>query len=54
MLFIVFDIETVFMFPWAVIFKRLGLAGLVEMGIFVAFLFAAFVYVWRGKGLEWD
>lgn len=54
MLFIVFDIETVFMFPWAVIFKRLGVAGLVEMGIFVAFLFAAFVYVWRGKGLEWD
>lgn len=54
MLFIVFDIETVFLFPWAVIFKRLGIAGLVEMGVFIAFLLGAFIYVWRRGGLEWE
>lgn len=54
MLFIIFDIETVFLFPWAVISKRLGVAGLVEMGVFMAFLFGAFIYVWRRGGLEWD
>lgn len=54
MLFIVFDIETVFLFPWAVIFKRLGIAGLIEMGIFIVFLLGAFAYVWRRGGLEWE
>jgi NADH-quinone oxidoreductase subunit A len=54
MLFIVFDIETVFLFPWAVIFKRMGVAGLVEMGAFIAFLFGAYLYVWRRGGLEWE
>jgi NADH-quinone oxidoreductase subunit A len=54
MLFIVFDIETVFLFPWAVIFRRMGVAGLIEMGAFIAFLLGAFVYVWRRGGLEWE
>lgn len=54
MLFIVFDIETVFLFPWAVVFKRLGVAGLIEMGVFIAFLFGAYIYVWRRGGLEWE
>lgn len=54
MLFIIFDVETVFLYPWAVIFRRLGVAGLVEMGVFVAFLFGAYVYVWRRGGLEWE
>lgn len=54
MLFIVFDIETVFLYPWAVVFKRLGMAGLIEMGIFITFLFGAYVYVWKRKGLDWD
>ncbi|MCA1839761.1 MAG: NADH-quinone oxidoreductase subunit A [Actinomycetota bacterium] len=54
MLFIVFDIETVFLYPWAVVFKRLGLAGVGEMGVFAAFLLGAYVYVWNRKGLEWD
>ncbi|HVF11721.1 MAG TPA: NADH-quinone oxidoreductase subunit A [Actinomycetota bacterium] len=54
MLFIIFDIETVFLFPWAVVFKKLGVAGLIEMGIFIAFLFGAYIYVWRRKGLEWE
>ena len=54
MLFIVFDIEIVFLYPWAVVMKRLGLFGLVEMGIFVVILLAGLVYVWRKGCLEWD
>ncbi len=54
MLFIIFDVESVFLFPWAVIYKRLGLTGLVEMAIFGAFLAGAFIYVWRRGGLEWE
>jgi NADH-quinone oxidoreductase subunit A len=54
MLFIIFDIEIVFLYPWAVTFDQLGLFGLVEMGIFIATVFVAFVYVWRRGGLEWD
>jgi NADH-quinone oxidoreductase subunit A len=53
MLFIIFDIETVFMYPWAVTYDKLKLFGLAEMGVFVAILLAAYVYVWRRGGLEW-
>jgi NADH-quinone oxidoreductase subunit A len=53
MLFIVFDIETVFMYPWAVTYDQLALFGLAEMGAFVAILLAAYVYVWKRGGLEW-
>ena len=54
MLFIIFDVETVFLYPWAVVFKRLGIAGAIEMGIFVLLLFGAYVYVWRRGGLDWE
>ena len=54
MLFIIFDIETIFLFPWAVTFRRLGLFGLVEMAVFIGLVFVAYVYVWRRGGLEWD
>ncbi len=54
MLFIVFDIEIVFLYPWAVSFDALGIFGLVEMLLFIATLLAAYVYVWRRGGLEWD
>jgi NADH-quinone oxidoreductase subunit A len=54
MLFIVFDIETIFLFPWAVTFRQLGLFGLVEMVIFIALVFVAYVYVWQRGGLEWS
>ena len=54
MLFIVFDIEIVFLYPWAVSFDRLGLFALVEMAIFMATVFVAYAYVWRRGGLEWD
>jgi len=53
MLFIIFDIETIFLFPWAVGFRQLGLFGLVEMAIFIALVFVAFVYVWKAGGLDW-
>ena len=53
MLFIIFDIETVFMYPWAVAYDKLALFGLAEMGTFVAILLAAYVYVWKRGGLEW-
>jgi NADH-quinone oxidoreductase subunit A len=54
MLFIVFDIESVFLFPWAVVFRSLGRSGVLEMASFVAFLLAAYVYVWKRGGLEWE
>ncbi|HVF54288.1 MAG TPA: NADH-quinone oxidoreductase subunit A [Actinomycetota bacterium] len=53
MLFIIFDIETVFLYPWAVAFDELKVFGLVEMLVFIATLFAAYVYVWKRGGLEW-
>jgi NADH-quinone oxidoreductase subunit A len=54
MLFIVFDIEIIFLYPWAVAFDRLGLFGLVEMVTFVVTVLIAYAYVWRRGGLEWD
>ena len=54
MLFIVFDIEIVFLYPWAVTFDALGIFGLVEMVLFIATVFVAYAYVWRRGGLEWD
>lgn len=54
MLFVIFDIEIVFMFPWAVAFKQLGLVGLLEMGMFIAILVVGFWYAWKKGALEWD
>jgi NADH-quinone oxidoreductase subunit A len=54
MLFIIFDIETIFLFPWAITFRQLGVFGLVEMAIFIALVFVAYVYVWRSGGLDWS
>jgi NADH-quinone oxidoreductase subunit A len=54
MLFIVFDIEIVFLYPWAVVFKQLALFGLIEMGIFLLILVLGFAYVWGKGALEWD
>jgi NADH-quinone oxidoreductase subunit A len=54
MLFIVFDIEIIFLYPWAVAFDHLGVFGLVEMVTFIATVLVAYVYVWRRGGLEWD
>jgi NADH-quinone oxidoreductase subunit A len=54
MLFIVFDIEVIFFFPWAVIFRDLGLFGLIEMGIFLIVLAAGLAYAWMKGALTWD
>ncbi len=54
MLFIVFDVETIFFFPWAVIYRDLGLFGLVEMFVFIAVLAAGLAYAWKKGALEWD
>ena len=53
-LFILFDIEAVFLYPWAVLYKKLGLFGLVEMGLFVVILFVGYIYVWKKGALEWE
>jgi NADH-quinone oxidoreductase subunit A len=52
--FVIFDIEAVFLYPWAVIFKDLGLFGLVEMMIFIAVLAVGLIYVWKRGALEWE
>ena len=54
MLFIIFDIEAIFLYPWAVAFRSLGLFGLVEMIVFIGLVFVAYLYVWQKGGLEWD
>jgi NADH-quinone oxidoreductase subunit A len=53
MLFIVFDIETVFMYPWAVMFRKLGVFGFVEMMVFIAILLVGFVYILKKGALRW-
>ena len=54
MLFVIFDIETVFLYPWAVVFDKIGLFGLVEMVIFIVILFVGYVYAWKKGALEWE
>jgi NADH-quinone oxidoreductase subunit A len=54
MLFIIFDIEIVFLYPWAVAFDQMGLFALVEMVLFIVTLLVVYAYVWRRGGLEWD
>ena len=52
MLFVVFDVELVFLFPWAVLARELGWAGLLEMGFFLLIVVAGFVYAWKRRALE--
>ena len=53
MLYIVFDVELVFLFPWAVLFRDMGIFGLLEMALFMGFVVLGFFYVWKKKALEW-
>jgi NADH-quinone oxidoreductase subunit A len=53
-IFVMFDVEIVYMYPWAITFKRLGLMGFVEMMIFIALLVIALVYAIKKGALEWD
>ena len=52
-LFILFDLEAVYLYPWAVLYRDLKLFGLVEMGIFIAILVLGYVYAWKKEALEW-
>ena len=54
MLFVLFDIEAVFLYPWAVVYDRIGLYGFVEMVLFIALLLVAYVYAWRKGALDWS
>lgn len=53
MLFIVFDLETAFLLPWAVVYRRLGLFGLMEMFVFLGILLAGYLYAWRKGAFQW-
>lgn len=54
MLFVIFDIEVIFLYPWAVVFDKIGLLGLVEMLVFIGLFLVAYVYAWKKGALEWD
>lgn len=54
LIFVIFDVEAIFIFPWAVGFKQLGLLGFIEMGIFLAILGVGLLYAWKKRALEWD
>jgi NADH-quinone oxidoreductase subunit A len=53
-LFILFDIEVVFFLPWAIVFRQLGIFGLIEMIIFIVILLVGYVYAWKKGALEWE
>lgn len=54
MLFILFDVEAIFLYPWAVVFRSLKLFGFLEMLVFILILFVCYLYVWKRRGLEWE
>jgi NADH-quinone oxidoreductase subunit A len=53
-LFIIFDLEIAFLFPWAVVLDQLGMVGLVDMSVFLAILVVGFIYEWKKGALEWE
>ena len=54
LLFLVFDVEAIFLFPWAIRFNQLGLFAFVEMVVFILILFVGYIYAWRKGALRWD
>jgi NADH-quinone oxidoreductase subunit A len=54
MLFIIFDVEAIFFYPWAVLMRQLGWFGMIEMLVFMGILFIALAYIWRKGGLDWE
>lgn len=54
LIFVIFDVEAIFLFPWAVNFGSLGIAGFIEMMIFIAILFAGLIYAWKKDALTWE
>ena len=53
LLFVIFDVEVIFLLPWAVYFRQLGLFGLIEMALFILILVVGFLYAWKKEALEW-
>ncbi|MFQ6091502.1 MAG: NADH-quinone oxidoreductase subunit A [bacterium] len=53
-IFLLFDVEVIFLYPWAVLFRKLGLFGFIEMGIFLIILIIGLYYVWKRGALEWE
>ncbi len=53
-LFILFDVELIFLYPWAVIYRKIGMVGLVEMGVFLSILMVGYIYAWDNGALEWQ
>ena len=54
MLFLIFDLEVVFLYPWAIYLRQLGVFGLVQMGIFLVILTIGYIYMWKKGALDWD
>ena len=54
LIFIIFEVETIFLFPWAIVFKKLGMYAFVEMAVFLVILAVGFIYVWAKGDLDWD
>jgi len=54
MLFILFDVEAVFLYPWAVVYQSLKWLGFIEMFLYIIVLFAGYVYIWKKGALDWD
>ena len=54
MLFLIFDLEIVFLYPWAIYLRQLGIFGLIQMGIFLVILTVGYIYVWKKGALDWD
>jgi NADH-quinone oxidoreductase subunit A len=54
MLFLIFDLEVVFLYPWAIYFRQLGIFGLVQMGVFLIILTIGYIYVWKKGALDWN
>ena len=54
MLFVIFDVEAIFLYPWAVVFDRIGLYAFIEMIIFIVILFVGYVYAWKKEAFKWD
>ncbi|MBI1811969.1 MAG: NADH-quinone oxidoreductase subunit A [Nitrospirae bacterium] len=54
MLFVIFDVEAIFLYPWAVVFDRIGLYAFIEMIIFIVILFVGYIYAWKKEAFKWD
>ena len=54
MLFVLFDVETAFLFPWAVVYDKIGIFGFIEMALFILILVVGYIYAWKKGALQWD